>query len=149
MVSCLYSPKENTMLSEKINADIKDAMIKKEKERLQALRYLKAMLIENNTSKAPIDEMDVLIKHVKKLKDSLVNFPEGNEIRKNTEVEIECLSPYMPKALSETEVVKIIEDIMSNNPGANQGIIMKELTPKIKGQFDGKRASELVKEKLN
>jgi uncharacterized protein YqeY len=38
---------------------------------------------------------------------------------------------------------------MSNNPGANQGIIMKELTPKIKGQFDGKRASELVKEKLS
>ena len=99
------------MLSEKINADIKDAMIKKEKERLQALRYLKAMLIENNTSKTPIDEMDVLIKHVKKLKDSLVNFPEGNEIRKNTEVEIECLAPYMPKALSESEVIGI-----NNNP---------------------------------
>lgn len=137
------------MLSETLNADIKDAMIKKEKERLEALRYLKAMLIENKTSKTPIEEMDVLIKHVKKLKDSLVNFPEGNEVRQKTEREITFLSVYMPKELSEEEVIAIIDSIMSNTPGANQGVIMKELTPKIKGQFDGKRASELVKNKLS
>ncbi len=137
------------MLSETINNDIKDAMIKKEKERLEALRYLKAMLIENKTSNKPIEEMDVLIKHVKKLKDSLQTFPEGNEIRAKTEREVVFLSIYMPKELTEVEVVKIIDDIMSVNPGANQGIIMKELTPKIKGQFDGKRASDLVKSKLS
>jgi len=33
-----------------------------------------------------------------------------------------------------------------DNP--NMGMVMKELTPKIKGQFDGKRASELVKERV-
>lgn len=136
------------MLSDTINNDIKDAMIKKEKERTEALRYLKAMLIENKTSKTPIEEMDVLIKHVKKLKDSLVNFPEDNEVRLKTEREITFLSVYMPKELSENEVLTIIEDILKANPGANQGMIMKELTPKIKGQFDGKRASELVKTKL-
>ncbi len=137
------------MLSDTINNDIKDAMIKKEKERLEALRYLKAMLIENKTSKAPIEEMDVLIKHVKKLKDSLQNFPEGNEIKLKTEREILFLNVYMPVELTEMEVLKIIEEILKNNPAANQGIVMKELTPKIKGQFDGKRASELVKSKLS
>ncbi len=137
------------MLSEKLNNDIKDAMIKKEKDRLDALRYLKAMLIENKTSKAPIEEMDVLIKHVKKLKDSLANFPEGNEVRLKTEGEINYLSVYMPKALSEAEVVEIIKTIKSTLTAPNQGAIMKELTPKIKGQFDGKRASDLVKELLS
>lgn len=137
------------MLSDTINTDIKDAMIKKEKERLDALRYLKAMLIENKTSKTPIEEMDVLIKHVKKLKDSLVNFPEGNDVRTRTEKEISFLTVYMPKELTEEEVIAIIDSILQATPGANQGIVMKELTPKIKGQFDGKRASELVKNKIS
>ncbi len=137
------------MLFEQINEDIKQAMLKKEKEKLDALRGLKALFIENKTSKSPIAEMDVLINCVKKLKGSLENFPEGHEIKLKTEREIEILSHYMPKQLTSDEVKNIISEIIKNNPGANQGIIMKELTPKIKGQFDGKAASELVKSMLS
>ncbi len=137
------------MLFEQINEDIKQAMLKKEKEKLDALRGLKALFIENKTSKSPIAEMDVLINCVKKLKGSLENFPEGHEIKLKTEREIEILSHYMPKQLTSDEVKNIISDIIKNNPGANQGIVMKELTPKIKGQFDGKAASELVKSLLS
>lgn len=133
------------MLIDKITDDIKQAMIAKEKDKLDALRGLKAMLIENKTAKAPIQEMDVLINCVKKLKGSLETFPEGHDIRTKTEKEIEILSVYMPKQLSTEEVTNIIKEIIANHPGANQGMIMKELTPKIKGQFDGKTASELVK----
>ncbi len=130
---------------EQITEDIKKAMIAKEKDKLDALRYFKAMLIENKTSKTPIAEMDVLIKHVKKLKDSLENFPEGNEIRNKTEKEIEVLSFYMPKQLDEQTVKDFIKEIIAKNPGVNAGLIMKELSPKIKGQFDSKLANELVK----
>ena len=131
---------------EKITEDIKKAMFAKDKERLDALRYYKSMLIENKTSKsAPIPEMDVLIKHVKKLKDSLASFPAENEIRKKTEREIIILSDYMPKQLSTDVVEGYIQEIISKNPGVNAGLVMKELSPKIKGQFDSKIANELVK----
>ncbi len=130
---------------ELITEDIKKAMFAKDKDKLDALRYFKAMLIENKTSKTPIAEMDVLIKHVKKLKDSLENFPEGNEIRLKTEKEIEVLSFYMPKQLDEQTVRGYISEIISKNPGINAGLVMKELSPKIKGQFDSKLANELVK----
>lgn len=133
---------------EQITEDIKKAMIAKDKDRLDALRYFKAMLIENKTSKAPIAEMDVLIKHVKKLKDSLENFPPENEIRKKTEKEIIVLSEYLPKQLGEDEVKGMINEIISKNPGINAGLVMKELSPKIKGQFDSKAANELVKSAL-
>ena len=136
------------MLFDQITNDIKQAMIAKEKDKLDALRGLKAMLIENKTAKAPIQEMDVLINCVKRLKGSLDAFPAGHEIRLKTEKEIEILSIYMPKQLSSEEVAAIIKDIIKNQPGANQGMIMKELTPKIKGQFDGKMASDLVKNLL-
>lgn len=133
---------------EKITDDIKKAMLAKDKNRLDALRYFKSMLIENKTSKAPIAEMDVLIKHVKKLKDSLENFPPENEIRKKTEVEISILAEYLPKQLSEEEVKTMINSIVSANPGINAGLVMKELSPKIKGQFDSKLANEMVKNAL-
>lgn len=134
---------------DKITEDIKKAMIAKDKERLDALRYYKSMLIENKTSKsAPISEMDVLIKHVKKLKDSLESFPPENEVRKKTEREIIILSEYMPTQLSEDVVIGFIKDIIANTPGVNAGLVMKELSPKIKGQFDSKRANELVKNAL-
>lgn len=133
---------------ELITEDIKKAMFAKDKDKLDALRYFKAMLIENKTSKAPIAEMDVLIKHVKKLKDSLENFPAGNEIRLKTEKEIDVLAFYMPKQLDEQAVKGFISEIISNNPGINAGLVMKELSPKIKGQFDSKLANELVKSML-
>lgn len=134
---------------EQITEDIKKAMFAKDKERLDALRYFKSMLIENKTSKtAPIAEMDVLIKHVKKLKDSLDSFPPENEVRKKTEREIQILSEYMPKQLSEDVVKDYIQAIITSNPGVNAGLVMKELSPKIKGQFDSKVANELVKAAL-
>lgn len=134
---------------EKITEDIKKAMFAKDKERLDALRYYKSMLIENKTSKtAPIPEMDVLIKHVKKLKDSLESFPPENEVRKKTEREIQILSEYMPQQLSQEVVIGYIQEIIAKNPGVNAGLVMKELSPKIKGQFDSKIANELVKAAL-
>ncbi|MFA6238400.1 MAG: GatB/YqeY domain-containing protein [Bacteriovorax sp.] len=133
---------------EKITEDIKKAMLAKDKERLDALRYFKSMLIENKTSKAPIGEMDVLIKHVKKLKDSLESFPPENEVRKKTERELIVLSEYMPKQLSEDVVKGYIQEIIAKTPGVNAGLVMKELSPKIKGQFDSKLANELVKAAL-
>lgn len=136
------------MLFDQITEDIKKAMFAKDKEKLDALRSLKAMLIENKTAKVVAPEMDVLINCVKKLKGSLSAFPAGHEIILKTEREIEMLSVYMPKQLTEADVQAIIKEIISNNAGANQGIIMKELTPKIKGQFDGKLASDLVKAAL-
>ncbi|MGZ3786953.1 MAG: GatB/YqeY domain-containing protein [Bacteriovorax sp.] len=135
-------------MMEQITEDIKKAMIAKDKERLDALRYLKAMFIENKTSKAPQPEMDVLIKHVKKLRDSLENFPPENELRKKTEREIAVLTDYLPKQLTEAEVKGFIQEIIAKNPGVNAGLVMKELTPKIKGQFDSKLANEFVKAAL-
>lgn len=139
---------EAFFMMEQITDDIKKAMLAKDKERLDALRYLKAMFIENKTAKAPIAEMDVLIKHVKKLRDSLENFPPENEIRKKTEREILVLADYLPKQLSETEVKAFIAEIIAKTPGVNAGLVMKELSPKIKGQFDSKLANELVKNAL-
>ena len=133
---------------DQINLDIKSAMKNKEKEKLQALRYLKSMLMENSTSKKPQPELDVIVRHHKKIKESISSYPESHQMREEAIQELKFVEAYLPKQLTEEQVKELINEIKSNLPSPNMGSIMKELTPKIKGQFDGKKASELVKAAL-
>ncbi len=135
-------------LIDTLNSHIKDAMKAKEKEKLQALRYMKSMLMENATSKKPIQEMDVIIKHHKKLKESLENYPAEHPMAIQTTAELDFVATYLPQQLSEEDVKTIITNIKSSLDKPNMGAIMKELQPQIKGRFDGKRASDMVKEAL-
>jgi len=138
----------DTTLSELINNDIKVAMKSGNKPKLEAIRYLKAMFIENRTSGAAKPELDILIAHTKKLRDSLTAFPEGNEQRIKTAAEVAILSEYLPAQLSEEKVREMVKAIVAKLEKPNMGMVMKELTPLIKGQFDGKLASQIVTEAL-
>lgn len=134
-------------LQEQITNDMKDAMKSKDAVKLSALRMLKAAFIHNNTSAKPIDDQSVAIAHVKKLQDSLEMFPAGSPQRLETEAEINALKGYLPAAMSEAEVVTLIQQIKAAG-AKDMGALMKELQPQIKGRFDGKRASDLVKAAL-
>ena len=140
---------------DKVTENIKEAMKSKEKEKLEALRYLKAMLIENKTAKKPLAEVDVAINLQKKLKDSLAMYPADSANHQKIVQEISFLSPYVPASLSEAEVLTIIQNIKTQwtqEKGAelkiNAGEIMKRLSPQIKGKFDGKAANDLVQKAL-
>ena len=134
---------------DKVQQDMKEAMKAKDKPRLDALRYLKSILLENKVSKSPKEEMDVLTAYLKKLKSNIDVFPEGNEQRVKAENELKVLAEYGPKELEEQEVDKLITDIIAANEGAQFGQVMKELSAHIKGRFDGKKATDMVKKHLN
>lgn len=137
-----------TALKDQISEQIKSAMKAKDKIRLNALRYVKKLLIENETSKKPIDEVDVVISHAKKLKDSLSMYPEESQQRLDLQQELKVLEEFLPQQLSKDEVQALINDIQKNLDTPNMGQVMKELQPKIKGRFDGKLASQMVKDAL-
>ena len=131
-------------MMDQVNNDIKEAMKAKQQERLDALRMLKAEFIKNNTAAKPTDELSVTVAHAKRLSDSLEMYAAGSDAHNKILKEVEVIKAYLPKALSEAEVVAIINDIKAKG-AKDMGAIMKELQPQIKGKFDGKRASELVK----
>lgn len=134
----------NTPMMDKVNADIKEAMKAREQFRLDALRMLKAEYIKNNTATKPTDEMSVTIAHAKRLQDSLELYQAGTEAYTKIQDELAVIKVYLPQAMEEAEVVALINQIKANG-AKDMGSIMKELQPQIKGRFDGKRASELVK----
>lgn len=131
-------------LMDQVNNDIKEAMKAKQQDKLDALRMLKAEYIKNNTAAKPTDELSVTVSHNKRLQDSLEMYQAGTDAHKKILQEMEFIKAYLPQAMSEAEVVAIINDIKAKG-AKDMGAIMKELQPQIKGRFDGKRASELVK----
>jgi uncharacterized protein YqeY len=130
---------------ERVTEDIKAAMKAKDKGRLDALRLLKSAFIENNTSAKPKSDAEVAIAHVKKLKDSMEQFPAGSEEVARLKSEIEYLAAYVPQPLSKEDFESMVKEFVSSNPGADFGTVMKAITPQIKGRFDGREASQIVK----
>lgn len=131
-------------LMDKVNSDIKEAMKAKQQDRLDALRMLKAEYIKNNTATKPTDELSVTVSHAKKIQDSLEMYQAGTEAHDKLVKELEVVKAYLPKEMEESEVIELIKDIKAKG-AKDMGSIMKELQPQIKGRFDGKKASDLVK----
>jgi uncharacterized protein YqeY len=130
---------------ERVSEDIKAAMKAKDKGRLDALRLLKSAFIENNTSAKPKADAEVAIAHVKKLKDSLETYPPGSDEVAKIKNEIEMLAAYVPVALSREEFESMVRTFIQNNAGADFASVMKAVSPEIKGRFDGREASQIVK----
>ncbi|MDH4468644.1 MAG: GatB/YqeY domain-containing protein [Bacteriovoracaceae bacterium] len=140
---------ETVSIQAKVNQEITQAMKDKNKERLEALRFLKSLFIHNNTSGKPTDDLSVVVNHVKKLNDSLAAYPVGSEHALKIQAELKVMAEYLPKAMEESEVINLVKEFMKSNPSAQLGDAMKFVTPQIKGKFDGKRASEIVKSLIN
>jgi hypothetical protein len=97
--------------------------------------------------------LDVLAKSIKQRNESIEMLRKGGreENAQEEEKTLAVYQKYLPKQLSEDEVKALIEEIKAQ-VGAqgpkDMGKIMKELTPKTKGRFDGRRVSDLVKAAL-
>ena len=147
------------MLYEKLNADMKSAMINKDKETLSTLRYLKSAIDLykiNNKLEEVTDEVviDIASKQVKTHKESILEFERGNrlDLVENLNREIKLLETFLPEQLSdeeiESELNKIFDEVKPTSK-ADMGKIMREVNSKLKGRVDMKKVSELVNNKIN
>ncbi len=145
-------------LSEQINADIKKAMLAREKEKLEALRAVKSaiMLEATKDGSGEVSEevaLAIVQKLVKQRKDASGIFKEqGREdLASDEDFQIEVLSVYLPEQMGEEEVRKVVQDAIAQVGAAgpqDMGKVMGPVMGKLKGKADGKLISALVKECL-
>ena len=142
---------------ETLKKDMVGAMKAKEKEKLTVIRMVKsAMDLEHIDKKRDLDDelaMDVLTKEVKTRNESYETFKNAgrNDLAEGIKRELEILKKYMPEALTEEEVRQIIDDACKEvNPESmkDMGRVMKLVTPKVKGRFDLKQVSTMVRENI-
>ncbi len=154
----------SSALLTRILDDIKAAMKAHDSETLGTLRTLhsdiKNEAMKSGATPAQItesitDEMcvDVLARSVKQKQESIDILKKGGFMDKIPAEEsvIALYRKYMPAEMSEDEVRALIAEIKAATGAASpkdMGKIMKELSPKVKGRFDAKRASALVQEAL-
>ncbi len=143
----------------KIDSDIKTAMLAKNKEELEALRSIKAMILLAETEKGVTAEIStdvenkLLMKAAKQRKESAEIFQKENrdDLAKRELFQLEIISRYLPKQLSQGEVETALKSIIAQ-VGAkgpqDMGKVMGVATKQLAGQTDGKMISELVKKLL-
>ena len=142
----------------KINEDMKNAMKSQDKERLGVIRMLKSAIqltsIEKKHELSDEEVIDVLSKQIKMRKDSVAEFSKANrmDLANQYEKEIDILMTYMPEQLSLEDVISIIDEVIKEvNPTSQKqmGLVMKEVTPKVKGKFDMGEVSKIIRERLS
>ena len=144
-------------LLDQINEDIKTAMKEKNTFDLSVIRMLKGAIQLELIKKKELNDEDIIgivSKQVKMRKDSIEEFKKGNrdDLVEQYEKEIEVLNKYLPEQLTIEEVNKILDEAFNKiNPTSNKemGLIMKEISPKVKGRYDMQEISKLIKERLS
>lgn len=146
-------------LTEKIKAEIKEAMKQKDTIKLSVLRMLssamKNMAIDKR--KAVLEDaevVEVVARLVKQHKDSIENYKQANraELVEQEQKELAILMQYMLEQMSEAEIRKIITDSiaeMGEVSVADFGKVMGKIMPKLKGKADGILVNQIVREELN
>lgn len=143
---------------ETLKKAIVDAMKEKDTLKVQTLRGVKGEIdLEHINKKVEItDELviDVISHQIKTRKESISEFEKGNrlDLIEKTNIEIELLSKYLPEQLSHDELMNLIDSVFVKvNPTSSKdmGLIMKELTPLVKGKCDMKEVSFIIKDKLS
>lgn len=149
------------MLKDKIQDDLKSAMISKDEEKLSTIRMLKSAIQYFEIQKGGSgyeatdeDVVEVIGREVKKRKESIVLYEKGErqELADKEKREMNFLSQYMPAQLSNEEVEKLVEEAISQTNASSMqdmGKVMGMLSPKIKGKADGGIVSSLVRERLS
>ena len=147
-------------LYSQIDADIKAAMLAKDRTRLQALRGIKKEFIEGKTSPGANGELTedaalkILTKMAKQRRESARIYQEQNrpELAETELAECEVIEAYLPKALTEEErteaLTKIIAETGASSP-AEMGKVMGVATKALAGRADGRAISAKVRELLS
>jgi uncharacterized protein YqeY len=145
----------------KLQEDLKTAMKAGRKRQVAALRLtLGSMKIaETAETRATRDDLTddealrVLQTEIKRRRDSIAELEHANrpELLADEQAELEALLEYLPRQLGREQIAEAARAVIAQTGAAGpaqMGVVMKEMTARLKGQADGKLISEVVRELL-
>lgn len=146
-------------LFDQISEDIKQAMLAKDKVRLEALRGVKKEILEAKTAKGNDGELSdeqaikIIQKMCKQRKDSADIFTQQNraDLAENELAELAVIEKYLPKQMSDEELTAEVKAIIAEvgaTSAKEMGKVMGVASKKLAGRADGKAISEKVKSLL-
>ncbi len=146
-------------IRERLDAELKDAMRAKDELKLNTIRALKSAIKykEVEGTNKVLDEaaiISVITTQVKQRRDAAGEYRAAGreELAAKEEAEIAVLQAYLPAQLSPeqltAEVAKAVAEAGASTM-KDLGAVMKIITPRLKGQAEGRAISDEVKAQLS
>ena len=140
-------------IRERLEADITAAMRSRDRQRLEALRFLKSAInrveIDRRVTLDDAGITDVVIRQVKDRRDSIRMFEQGNraDLVAKESADLLVLEEYMPPQMGEEELTALIREVIQQ-VGAetirDKGKVMGRLMLQVQGQADGAQVNAIV-----
>ena len=137
---------------------MKTAMRAKDAARLSTIRLLLAAIKQREVDeRIELDDaavLGVIEKMIKQRRESIVQFEKGGrrDLADTEKAEVQVLSGYMPAQMSDEEIQKQIDSVISETGASSakdMGKVMAALKARLAGKADMGKVSALVKGKLS
>ena len=146
-------------LQEEIKGGIKEAMMARDKVKLEVLRGLSTAFMNQlvASGKTPQDVLSdeealaVITRTAKQRKDAIEQFLAGGrqDLADEDTAQLQILEVYLPKMMEKDEVIKIVKEVMAKSgitDPAKKGMLMKEAMVELKGKADGALVKQVIDE---
>ena len=147
------------MLTDKLAADLKQAMLAKDVVRTSTLRMLKSAVEYHKIEKkqetvTDADVTSVIKRQIKQRQDSIEGFEKGGrvDLADKEKAELAILKSYLPEELSQAQLEEIVKAAIAElgaSTKADMGKVMKAVQAKTAGRADNRLVSQLVSAQLN
>ncbi|KIE58913.1 glutamyl-tRNA amidotransferase [Methylacidiphilum kamchatkense Kam1] len=141
-----------------IDQQLKEAMKKKELEKISTLRLLKSAINYAAIQKSQKELTDqeiigVISKEIKKREESILEYTKANrtDLAEKEKMEVAILKEFLPEAMSEEEMEALVKKVIEETQAKDRkemGMVMKTVIARAGGRADGKKLQELVKKYL-
>jgi len=147
-----------SLLKDKLQQDMKDALRGGDKRSLGVIRLILAAIKQREVDeRIELDDAQVtsvLDKMAKQRRDSLEQYEKAgrDDLAEQETFELDLLKAYLPEQLGEAEIDALIDDAIQST-GANSmkdmGKVMGQLKPKLQGRADMGAVSGRIKARLS
>lgn len=134
--------------------DMKNAMRSGNKADLEVIRFVIAKIKNVEIDKGELNDdgiQKLIAKQIKESTEVIADYEKAGrqDLSDKNKADIEVLKKYLPAPLSESEVDALIDKIISENPGANMGMIIGKVNQQSSGRADGAMIAKKVRDKLS
>jgi uncharacterized protein YqeY len=149
------------MLEDKLEQDIKAALLAGDGQRVTTLRGLKSVLLNVKVEKGKRDTglsddevLAIFAKEAKKRQESADLYVQGgNQAKADAELEEKAIiESYLPEQLSEEEIGKLIDEVIAQTGASGpqaMGQVIGQVKAKVGASADGSVIARLAKERLS
>ena len=146
-------------LKDKINDELKAAMIAKDSVRTETLRSIRAEILKADKSGMDRElneeeEIELLSKQAKMRREAIEQFETAgrSDLVDKEKAQLEIIEAFLPAQMSREEAEKVVEDIVKATGAVDQkdfGKVMGASMKELKGKIDGKVIQDIVKSRLS